>query len=61
MSIRRASSQLLAGRSVHLRFTPRPANLSESREIFRVLQQFGELSMFKNLKVSSKKLRYSLI
>ncbi|KAF1914328.1 hypothetical protein BDU57DRAFT_291319 [Ampelomyces quisqualis] len=50
MSIRRASSQLLAGRSVHLRIVPRPANLSESREIFRVLQQFGELSMFKNLK-----------
>lgn len=51
MSVRRASSQLLSARSVHLRVVPRPANLSESREIFRVLQRFGELSMYKSLKV----------
>jgi hypothetical protein len=50
MSARRAASQLLSGRSVHLRIVPRPANLSESREIYRVLQRFGELSMFKNLR-----------
>jgi hypothetical protein len=50
MSARRAASQLLSGRSLHLRIVPRPANLSESREIYRVLQRFGELSMFKSLR-----------
>ncbi|KAL5119688.1 hypothetical protein ACEQ8H_002294 [Pleosporales sp. CAS-2024a] len=40
----------IAGRSVHLRIVPRPANLSESREIFRVLRRFGELTMYKSLK-----------
>ncbi|RMZ73750.1 Dimethylglycine oxidase [Pyrenophora seminiperda CCB06] len=35
MSVRRA----LAPRSIHLRIVPRPANLSESRELFRVLQR----------------------
>jgi hypothetical protein len=47
----RASSRLLASRSVHLRIQPRPANLSESREILRVLQRFGELSTYKYLRV----------
>jgi len=47
MSVRRA----LAPRSIHLRIVPRPANLSESREILRVLQRFGEISIFKYLRV----------
>ncbi|KAF2017649.1 hypothetical protein BU24DRAFT_346093 [Aaosphaeria arxii CBS 175.79] len=47
---RRASTQLLASRSVHLRIQPRPANLSESREILRVLQRFGEISTYKYLR-----------
>ncbi|KAH7112450.1 hypothetical protein B0J11DRAFT_184105 [Dendryphion nanum] len=47
---RRAASQLLSSRSVHLRIQPRPANLSESREILRVLQGFGELSTYKYLR-----------
>ncbi|KAH7357572.1 hypothetical protein BKA66DRAFT_427708 [Pyrenochaeta sp. MPI-SDFR-AT-0127] len=46
MSVRRA----LAPRAVHLRIVPRPANLSESREIFRVLQRFGEISTYKHLR-----------
>ncbi|KAF1831178.1 hypothetical protein BDW02DRAFT_505862 [Decorospora gaudefroyi] len=46
MSVRRA----LAPRSIHLRIIPRPANLAESREIFRVLQRFGEISTFKYLR-----------
>jgi hypothetical protein len=50
MSVRRATSQLLPARSVHLRIVPRPANLSESREIFRVLQGYGEMSVFKYLR-----------
>ncbi|KAF2128207.1 hypothetical protein P153DRAFT_432568 [Dothidotthia symphoricarpi CBS 119687] len=46
MSLRK----FLPARSVHLRIIPRPANLSESREIFRVLQRFGEISMYKSLR-----------
>ncbi|KAF2258435.1 hypothetical protein CC78DRAFT_587192 [Lojkania enalia] len=47
---RRASAQLLSSRSVHLRIQPRPANLSESREIFRVLERFGEISTYRSLR-----------
>lgn len=47
MSLRRA----LAPRSIHIRIVPRPANLSESREIYRVLQKFGQLDTFKYLRV----------
>lgn len=49
MSLQRA----LVPRSVHIRIIPRPANLSESREIYRVLQKFGEINVFKYLRVSS--------
>ena len=49
MSVRRA----LAQRSVHLRINPRPANLSESREIFRVLQRFGEINTYNYLRVGA--------
>ncbi|KAK0347870.1 hypothetical protein LTR91_013025 [Friedmanniomyces endolithicus] len=37
-------------RAVHLRITPRPSHLGESREILRLLSQFGEIEYFKNLK-----------
>ncbi|KAH7079876.1 hypothetical protein BKA63DRAFT_540940 [Paraphoma chrysanthemicola] len=50
MSVRRATTQLLPARSVHLRIVPRPADLSESREIFRVLKRFGEIDVFKSLR-----------
>ncbi|KAF2677821.1 hypothetical protein K458DRAFT_318805 [Lentithecium fluviatile CBS 122367] len=50
MSVRRASTALLAQRSVHIRIVPRPANIGESREIFRILQRFGEMTMYKHLK-----------
>lgn len=40
----------LANRGVHLRITPRPSNLGETREILRLLSQFGEIDYFKNLK-----------
>ncbi|TKA82006.1 hypothetical protein B0A55_01737 [Friedmanniomyces simplex] len=40
-------------RAVHLRITPRPSNLGESREILRLLSQFGEVEYFKNLKYDS--------
>lgn len=51
MAVRRASSELLAQRFVHLHISPRPANLSESREIYRVLQRFGPISKYYNLQV----------
>ncbi|KAK3620009.1 hypothetical protein LTR56_023647 [Elasticomyces elasticus] len=37
-------------RAVHLRITPRPSNIGESREILRLISQFGEVEYFKNLK-----------
>lgn len=37
-------------RAVHLLITPRPSNLGESREIHRLLSQFGEIEYFKSLK-----------
>ncbi|KAL1612902.1 hypothetical protein SLS60_001132 [Paraconiothyrium brasiliense] len=49
MAVRRASSELLAQRFLHLRISPRPQNLSESREIYRVLQRFGEISKYYNM------------
>ncbi|KAI8933929.1 hypothetical protein NX059_009622 [Plenodomus lindquistii] len=45
-----ATKRALAARSIHVRIVPRPANLSESREILRVLRRFGEVSMFKYMK-----------
>jgi len=57
MSVRRASTQLLAQRSVHIRIVPRPANVGESREIFRILQRFGEMTMYKHLRVCRPSLR----
>ncbi|KAF2450558.1 hypothetical protein P171DRAFT_439184 [Karstenula rhodostoma CBS 690.94] len=46
MAVRRASTEALSQRFLHLRISPRPANLSESREILRVLQRFGEVSKY---------------
>ena len=45
-ALRRASADAIAQRSLHLRISPRPANLSESREIHRVLQRFGVVSKY---------------
>ena len=39
-----------ANRAVHLRITPRPSDLGESREVMRLLSQFGEIEYFKNMK-----------
>ena len=41
---------LLRG-AVHVRVLPRPRNLGESREILRVLEKYGEIVMYKHLKV----------
>ena len=47
-----AAGDGLANRTVHIRVYPRPRNLAESREILRVLEGYGEVVMFKHLKVS---------
>lgn len=46
----------LANRALHLKIHPRPANLAESREVLRMLQTFGDVVMFKSLKVSNRSL-----
>lgn len=51
MAVRRASTEAISQRSLHLRIIPRPANLSESREIHRVLSRFGVISKYSNLQV----------
>lgn len=43
-------SRSTANRAIHLRITPRPSDISESREVLRLLSQFGEVEYFKNLK-----------
>ncbi|KAL1622493.1 hypothetical protein SLS54_005059 [Diplodia seriata] len=45
-----ASFRPAAAKAVHLKVYPRPASLGESRELLSVLQQFGEVTMFKSLR-----------
>ncbi|MCJ1470882.1 hypothetical protein MMC07_009529 [Pseudocyphellaria aurata] len=46
----RHSLKILTGNTVHVKIHPRPRNLAESREVLRVLQQYGEVVMYKHLK-----------
>nr|OQO17786.1 hypothetical protein B0A51_15486 [Rachicladosporium sp. CCFEE 5018] len=39
-----------ATRALHLRITPRPSSIGESREVLRLISQFGEVEYFKSLK-----------
>lgn len=50
-----AAGTQLAKKSVHLSIKPRPANLSESREVLKVVESFGEVVFFKNLRVSGNR------
>ena len=47
-----SATEGLASGAIHIRTFPRPRNLGESREILRVLEKYGEVVMFKHLKVS---------
>ncbi|MCJ1281024.1 hypothetical protein MMC26_000342 [Xylographa opegraphella] len=38
------------GRAVHIKIHPRPRTITESREVLRVLERYGEVIMFKHLK-----------
>ena len=44
-----------AGRAVHIKISPRPLNLAEGRQILRKLEEYGEVIMYKHLKVSLPK------
>jgi hypothetical protein len=37
--------------AVHVKIHPRPRNLAESREVLRILQKYGEVAVYKHLKV----------
>ncbi|KAL8779092.1 MAG: hypothetical protein Q9203_001587 [Teloschistes exilis] len=39
--------------SIHVKISPRPLNLAESRQVLRVLQQYGEVVMYRHLKYES--------
>ncbi|KAI4105656.1 MAG: hypothetical protein L6R37_002644 [Teloschistes peruensis] len=39
--------------SIHVKISPRPLNLTESRQVLRVLQQYGEVVMYRHLKTSA--------
>jgi hypothetical protein len=41
----------LAKRTVHVKIYPTAQTFPERREVLRVLEQFGEISMFRSLKV----------
>lgn len=43
-------SRPVTNRAIHLRISPRPSNLAESREILRLLSQFGPVEYFRHLK-----------
>ena len=47
----RASKAFIAARAVHVNVTPAPDTLHDRRGILRVLKQFGEVIMFRSLKV----------
>jgi hypothetical protein len=41
----------LAGRTVHIKMHPTARTFSERREALRVLERFGEVTMFRSYKV----------
>lgn len=50
-----AKARSLAARTVHIKISPTPQNLSESRVVLQELEQkFGEVTMFRSLKVCLK-------
>jgi hypothetical protein len=46
-----ASARAVGGRAVHIKIHPRPRTITESREVLRVLERYGEVLMYKSLKV----------
>ena len=48
-----SSLRSINAQAVHVKIHPRPRNLAESREVLRVLQQYGEVVMYKHLRVGA--------
>ena len=44
----------VVGRAVHIKFHPRPHNLSESIDVLKVLERYGQVEYFRQLQVRSK-------
>lgn len=47
----RAASSNVSNRTVHVKIFPSARTFSERREVLRVLERFGEVTMFRSLKV----------
>ena len=41
----------IAGRAIHVKFNPRPHNLSESTDILKILERYGQVDYFRQLQV----------
>ena len=51
MAFRTARALDLARRTVHVKIYPTVRSFAERREVLRVLEQFGEVAMFRSFKV----------
>lgn len=47
----RAASSNVSNRTVHVKIFPSARTFAERREVLRVLERFGEVTMFRSLKV----------
>ena len=47
----RAKARDLVARTVHIKIHPTARSLAERREVLRVLERYGEVVMFRSLKV----------
>jgi hypothetical protein len=48
-----AAARAIAARSIHIKIYPAARSMPERREVLRVIERFGEVEMFKSLKVCS--------
>ncbi len=46
-----SAARNVAARSIHIKMHPTARSFSEQREVLRVLERFGEVEMFRSLKV----------
>ncbi|KAE8449864.1 hypothetical protein EG329_007341 [Mollisiaceae sp. DMI_Dod_QoI] len=49
-----AAARALTARTVHIKLYPTPRSFAERREVLRVLERFGEVSMFRSLKYNRR-------
>lgn len=48
-----ATARNVASRSIHIKIHPTARSLPERREVLRVLERFGQVEMFKSMKVGT--------